>query len=163
MIVVADTSVVVNLTCIRHDGLLRQLYGNVCIPQKVAEEFGWQTSVNPRFHGLRLPSWLQVRDPSVIPEKIRMNRLLDDGERAALALAIEIHADAILIDEENGREVAVELGLRRIGILSILLRAKKQGYIPLLKPVLGALKENANFWISKSLCEDVLRLAGEQA
>jgi uncharacterized protein len=163
VIVVADTSVVVNLTCIGHADLLQRLYQEVWIPQKVAEEFNWQTSVNPRFRDLQLPPWLRIRDPLAIPERIRSNRLLDDGERAALALAVEIHADAILIDEENGREVAEELGLHRVGILGILLRAKNQRLIPALKPVLDALKRDANFWVSRSLREKILKRAGEQA
>jgi len=161
VIVVADTSVVVNLTCIGHADLLQRLYREVWIPKKVAEEFSWQTSVNPRFRGLQLPSWIQIRDPRAISEKLRSNGSLDDGERAALALALEIHADAILIDEENGREVARELGLHRIGILGILLRARNHGLIPALKPIMDALKRNANFWVSEPLREHILKQSGE--
>jgi predicted nucleic acid-binding protein len=163
VIVVADTSVILNLACVGRADLLQQLYREVWIPQKVAEEFGWQTCVNPRFHGLQLPSWAQIRGPMAIPEKLRSHESLDDGEREALALALEIRADAILIDEENGREVATELGLRRIGILGILLRAREQGLIPTLKPILNTLKNDANFWISEPLYEHILKQAGEQA
>ena len=102
VIVVADTSVIVNLVRVGHDRLLQKIYGEVWIPQKVADEFRWQVSVNPRFHGLSLPGWLQIRNPSAIPPNLRDNDRLDAGECAALALAVEIRADAILIDEENG-------------------------------------------------------------
>lgn len=161
MIVVADTSVVLNLVRVGQDQLLREIYREIWIPTQVAEEFVWQTSVNPRFRGLPLPSWLQIRDPALMPESLRANALLDDGERAALALAVEIRADAILIDEENGREVATQLGLNRVGILGILLRAKAEGLVPLLKPILATLQRDANFWIAKPLLAEVLRLAGE--
>lgn len=162
MIVVADTSVIVNLTCVGHAELLRHLYHEVWIPRKVAEEFEWQTSVNLRFRELRLPPWLHVHDPSAISEDLQSNKSLDDGERAALALALEIHADAILIDEENGRRIAIEMGLHRVGILGILIRAKSQGLVPALKPVIDSLKGKANFWISHSLREEILRHAGEK-
>jgi predicted nucleic acid-binding protein len=49
---------------------------------------------------------------------------LDNGEAEAIALAVEIQADRILIDERRGRKKAIELSLRPIGVLGILLRAK---------------------------------------
>ena len=86
---------------------------------------------------------------------------LDSGEAAALSLAVEIHADAVLIDERRGYEVAVQLGLRTIGILGILLRAKSAGLIPVVKPVLDSLQRDAGFWLSESLRKQVLQAAGE--
>jgi predicted nucleic acid-binding protein len=162
VIVVADTSVILNLTCIGHVELVRHLYTEVWIPQKVAEEFLWQTSVNPLFRGLQLPPWLRARDSSSISERLRSDNLLDDGERAQLALALKIHADAILIDEENGRRTAIEIGLHRVGILGILIRAKNQGLVTDLKPIIDSLKRGANFWISRSLRENILISVGEK-
>lgn len=161
MIVVADTSVILNLVRVSHDRLLQKIYREVWIPTKVAEEFRWQVSVNPRFHGLSLPDWLQIRDPANIPKNLRDNDRLDPGECAALALAVEIRADAILIDEENGREIAAETGLKHVGILGILLRAKNAGLVSSLTPVFELLRRDANFWISPALREYVLRQAGE--
>ena len=163
MIVVADTSVVLNLVRVGHDALLRRIYQEVWIPGKVAEEFVWQTSVNSRFRGLQLPPWLQIREPAAISQALMANSLLDDGERAALALALEIHADAILIDEENGRAIAEKLGLEHVGILGILFRAKADGFIPALKPVVESLQRDAGFWISDKLRNAVLKRAGEMA
>jgi predicted nucleic acid-binding protein len=161
VIVVADTSVILNLTRVGHAHLLQSLYREVWIPTEVSREFSRQVSGNPRFRALEAPPWLQVRDPAGIPEPICSDERLDAGEQAALALALEIHADAILIDEENGRSVASELGLNRVGIFGILLRAKTVGLIPAVKPVFDALQHDAGFWISKSSRERVLRLAGE--
>jgi len=161
VIVVADTSVVLNLTRVGHDGLLRSLFQEVWIPPEVHREFVWQASVNPRFRGLQPPAWLQLRAPAAILEPLRANPRLDDGERAALSLALELHADAILIDEENGREVAEQLGLTRIGILGVLLRAKASGLVEAIAPILDTLRQEAGFWMSDSLRRQVLQLAGE--
>jgi uncharacterized protein len=161
VIVVADTSVIVNLARVGHARLLQKIYHEVWIPGKVAEEFTRLASANPHFYGLQLPAWLQIRDPIMIPQHIQTNDLLDDGECAALALALEMPADAVLIDEENGRMIAAELGLKRVGILGILLRAKKDGLVPALNPIFESLQRDANFWVSLSLRQEILQLAGE--
>jgi len=74
---------------------------------------------------------------------------------------MEIHADAILLDERRGHEVAMTLGLPAIGLLGILLRAKATGILPSVMPVINMLQRDAGFWISESLRQKVLRLAGE--
>jgi uncharacterized protein len=58
-------------------------------------------------------------------------------------------------------EVAVQLGLRTLGILGILLRAKSAGFVPAVQTVLDALRRDAGFWISESLRKQVLNAAGE--
>lgn len=86
---------------------------------------------------------------------------MDAGEQAALSLALELHADAILIDEENGREVARLFGLTGIGLLGVLLRAKDAGLIEVIAPILSLLQEQAGIWMSESLRQQVLQMAGE--
>ena len=65
-----------------------------------------------------------------------MNNELDIGEAEAIALAVEIQADQVLIDERRGRLVASRLNLRYTGILGILVEAKSQGLIAEVKPLL---------------------------
>jgi predicted nucleic acid-binding protein len=96
----------------------------------------------------------------VVPERVRREDL-DAGEEAALALALQIHADAILLDERRAYVVAQDIGLTPIGILNVLLRAKAAGLLAEVKPVLDGLQKDANFWISQTLREEVLRIAHE--
>lgn len=56
MIVVADTSVVLNLCCVRQEHLLVSLYGRVLVPVEVASEFRRLAGSDPRFSGLNLPA-----------------------------------------------------------------------------------------------------------
>ena len=161
MIVVADTSVLLNLCCVGQGGLLVSLFGDVVIPPVVAREFERLIAAMPRFEGLSIPSDIRQQEPTTVPDRIRAAAGLDPGESAALALALEIHADAVLIDERRGYEVARQVGLETIGVLGIILRAKSAGCIPLVQPLLDALQADAGFWVSEHLRSEVLRLAGE--
>ena len=83
------------------------------------------------------------------------------GEIAALSLAVEVRADAVLMDETAGRHAAVSLGLRPVGLLGLLLEAKQRSLIPALAPLLDRLEKEAQFWISAPLRASVLTDAGE--
>jgi predicted nucleic acid-binding protein len=161
VIVVADTSVLINLCCVGQGGLFRSLFQEVVIPPEVASEFVRLVSVVPRFAGLALPDGIRQQSATIMPALVRSASGLDPGETAALALAVEIHADAVLLDERRGHEVAVQLGLRTIGILGLLLQAKTAGFLPAVGPILDALRREAGFWISESLRRQVLQMAGE--
>jgi uncharacterized protein len=86
---------------------------------------------------------------------------LDRGEAEAIALAIEMSADWILMDETDGRSSASRAGLQVTGVIGIPLRAKRRGELSLLKPELEALRTEARFFIGGHLEREVLGLAGE--
>jgi predicted nucleic acid-binding protein len=161
MIVVADTSVILNLTCIRHENLLPQLFKRVLIPVQVADEFARLSKIQGRFSGLRLPEWIETLPaPSPFPEEVtRAN--LDIGESAAITLCLSQHADVLLIDESLGRQVATKLGVRTVGILGILIESGRRKLVPNVKTILDRLEKEAGFWIAPGLRQRVLQLAGE--
>jgi predicted nucleic acid-binding protein len=161
VIVVADTSVLINRCRVGQGGLFKSLFLEVVIPPEVAAEFDALTLSVPRFSGLCLPAGIREQSPAALHPSVRAAEGLDVGEAAALSLAVEIHADAVLIDERRGHEVALQLGLHTIGLLGILLRAKAVGIVPQIAPVIERLERDAGFWISEKLRADVLRLAGE--
>jgi predicted nucleic acid-binding protein len=116
MIVVADTSVILNLCRVQHEQLLEQLFQRVLIPSQVANEFTRLAGAQTRFAGLALPAWITIlADPKSTPPSVAQANL-DPGESAAIALCLGEKADALLIDEALGRRVAENLGLRTIGI-----------------------------------------------
>lgn len=161
MIVVTDTSVLINLCRVGQGSLLKSLFQEVVIPPEVAAEFAQLVATVPRFGGLFLPDGIRQQSPLALLPAVRDAAGLDSGEAVALSLAVEIHADAVLMDERRGHEVARQLGLQTIGVLGVLLRAKAAKIIPAVKPLVDALRHDANFWISESVRAQVLRLACE--
>ena len=138
MIVVSDTSLINNLAAINQLHLLRQLYETVLIPEAVYREL-----TNPSFSvagatEVQTFDWIQTRGVNDRTIVEALSNELDIGEAEAIALAVEIQADLVLIDERRGRLVAAKLNLRYTGILGILVEAKSQGLITKVKPLLDA-------------------------
>jgi hypothetical protein len=161
VIIVSDTSPINNLAAIHHLHLLHQLYGTVLIPEAVYREL---TDPNFPVAGateVQTFDWVQtraVRDRTLVEA---LSDELDRGEAEAIALAVEIQADQVLIDERRGRLVANRLNLRYTGILGILVEAKSKGLIAEVKPLLDALISEAGFWIAEPLYNNVLQLVNE--
>lgn len=161
MIVVADTSVILNLCRIQHEHLLQKLFLRVLIPSLVSSEFQRLAGSEARFSGLSLPAWIDVLpDPHSVPAQI-LQANLDPGESAAIALCLNEKADALLIDETLGRTVAQNLGLRTIGLLGVLVESHKRQLISSVKTLLDRLEKEAGFWVAPGLRAKVLQSVGE--
>lgn len=153
MIVVSDTSVVTALIQIGRIDLLAEIFGGVVIPEAVADELA--------VSHVALPAWIRtmsVRNRRVVED---MYVELDAGEREAIALALELEADFLLMDEKLGRAAAQRAGLTTIGILGVASAAKRKGLLSSVAPVIRELREQASFWISAELEARVLQDAGE--
>ena len=77
-------------------------------------------------------------------------------------LAVERHADLLLVDERRARRTAEAAGLRITGLLGVLADAKRAGLIEMVKPVLDDLIQHARFWIGPELYKSVLAELGEE-
>jgi predicted nucleic acid-binding protein len=128
MIVVSDTSPLNYLILIDYQDVLPTLFGQIIIPQAVLNELQHTKTPEKIKHWIAVkPAWLEVRNVRVSP--IHRLENLDYGEREAIFLAEELGADAILIDEKDGRREAAKLGFITIGTLSVLDRAAETGLI----------------------------------
>ena len=83
VIVVTDTSVVLNLAWLREERLLAALFGSVLAPPVVQAEFERLARVDARFRGLTFPAFISIESPSHIPDVLAANDDLDPGETAA--------------------------------------------------------------------------------
>ncbi len=161
MIVVTDTSVILNLCLLEQESLLPELFGEICAPIMVRAEFERLSKFDSRFLGLIFPSFIEIVGIKNIPPDLQKNHKIHQGEVEAISLALERQANALLIDERAGRLVASDLGLRCMGILGILLQAKSQDCIPSISPLIDRLGSEGGFWMSRELRDKVLSLAGE--
>ncbi len=143
----------------RPAGFAAPLYNRVVVPHAVREEIN---------RGMRQPVLADIASCVWIETQVVANRAvvssleleLDRGEAEAIALAVELRAALVLMDERKGRRAASRLGLTPIGLLGILVEAKQKRLIDAVRPVMDALTEKAGFWIGQELYNHVLQAAG---
>jgi predicted nucleic acid-binding protein len=153
MLVVADSSPLIVLINTNYIDLLPKSFGQVVIPPEVSAEL--EQSNRPQMVRAFInspPPWLIRRTPSAV-EPIPM---LHPGEVAAISLALELHADLLLIDEVLGRKAAAARSIRFTGTIGILELAADKGLID-LKEAFERVKKT-DFWISHELLDTRLRL-----
>ena len=153
MIVVADASPFVVLVAIGHVDVLPTLFREVFIPPEVASELASpRRPPEVRAFIAPPPPWLHILAPS----SIKTIPGLDAGETAAIALAEEVQAGRLIIDEYRGRKAATERGLRVVGTVGVLELAAEMGFID-LKGAFERVKQT-DFWISHKLLDERLAL-----
>lgn len=128
MIVVADASPLNYLIQIESANVLHALFGRVLVPAAVMEELRHpRAPFEVRSWLMEVPSWVEVHAvPAAQGEALQT---LDPGEREAILLAEETHADLLLIDEKQGRLEAKRRGITTTGTLGVLLAGGAQGLL----------------------------------
>lgn len=158
MIVISDTSVITNLIQLEQLNLLGQLFDQVIIPRKVHEELGKRPEQTEL---ISQHDWIEVREISNNDLYNKLLDILDAGESESIALALELNADLLIIDEKRGRKIAKDYGIAITGLLGIIVEAKEVGYINFVKPLLDQLIYDIGFRVSPKLYQKVLELVEE--
>lgn len=151
MIVVSDTSPLAYLFSIGVVESLSELFGGVLIPESVARELRHPQCAAAEWIAAP-PPWLTIGTPMRIPNLPE----LDIGERDAIALALEVGAERLLIDERAGRLAAQQLGFKVAGTLAVILDGAEHGLFDGLT-ALDRLSET-NFYASAELLNSVRQL-----
>jgi len=142
--------------------LLKQLHEVVLIPPAVWTEItvgGANLEEARNLHQAAADGWLQVKSPVVRLEDISAQNDLGRGEIEAIALAKELGA-ILLTDDADARAFAICMGVKVVGTLGLIVRAKSERYISEVKPLLDQLRLS-NFRMSESLYHHALKEAGE--
>lgn len=160
MIIVSDTTPISELAKVNYLNLLPKLFVRVVIPQGVYDEL--TKGRHPAAGVVRELFWLDVvavNNRQAVEELQRVWNL-DLGESEAIALAEEMDADQLLVDERAARRVAMARNLPLIGTMGILLLGKRKGYLKSVKNVLDEMQQKGTR-ISNRLYTQVLILAEE--
>lgn len=153
MIVIADTSPINYLILIGEIDLLPALYDSVLIPPSVRAELGrTRTPEIVRLWIARRPVWLEIRERSGLGDPGVAH--LDPGERDAILLAEELHADQLIVDESRGRQEAKRRHLPFTGTLGVLQAGAKQGLLD-LRSAVGRLRQTS-FHISQDILDQLI-------
>src|ERR1700730_11192362 len=97
------------------------------------------------------PVWVEV----LSPKSSLILAQLDLGESEAIALATEVHADVVLIDEQAGRQEAIRRGMRVAGTLSVLDEAEQAGFVSFDQAV--AQLRKTTFRVSQAVISEIMQ------
>ena len=161
MIVVSNTSPITNLSAIGQFDLIQKLYDTIYIAEGVWQELNARGQSWPGSAEVERSAWVnrkKVKNQTVVAT---LRGDLDPGESETIALAIELKADLVLMDETEGRHKAKRLGLNVTGVIGMLLEAKSKGHISEARPFLDRFCQEAGFYLSEHVYQEALRLAGE--
>lgn len=145
--VISDASCLIILYEILALDLLRKTYGVVTTTPEIATEVRFQ-----------LPNWIVVQSPSKPSQK--MPSSTDIGEASAILLALEIPDSILILDERTARNYAKKLGLTVTGTLGVIAKAKIDGVIPSIRPLIEAIRKT-DFRFSAAVEVEVYAAANE--
>ena len=148
-IIISDTSCFIILTNIGELHLLQKLYSKITTTIEIVTEFG-----EP------LPEWVEILSVKSKDTQRLLEMQIDKGESSAIALALEIPDSLLILDDIKARKVATQLGLSITGTLGIIIKAKLEGIIPSVIPILNKIKQT-DFRLSDEVELQVLKAAKE--
>jgi predicted nucleic acid-binding protein len=124
---VIDSACFIALERIDRLELIPRLYKEVHAPPAVVDEIA------------HAPDWLLVRGASSPSLLKALRTQLEEGESAVIALASELENAVVVLDDKKARRVARQMGLRVVGTVGLLLRAKREHLVPEVKSLLESL------------------------
>jgi predicted nucleic acid-binding protein len=147
--VIADTSCFILLDKIREFSILFQLFNQIYTTPTIAHEFG-----KP------LPPWIIITKPVNDNYQQLLELEVDKGEASAIALSLELENALLIIDDWKARKLSEKLGLPYTGTFGVIIRAKKSGIIPSVKPILDKIRQT-NFRFDEAVFSQILLEANE--
>ena len=147
--IIADTSCFIILTKIGELELLQRVYGQIVTTPDIATEYG-ET----------LPEWVELLSVKDKYSQQLLEMQIDKGESSAIALALETPNSTIILDDYKARKIAQQLGLIITGTIGVIIKAKLNGIIPSIKPIIEKIKQT-NFHLSAEIELQGLKQANE--
>jgi predicted nucleic acid-binding protein len=159
-VVIVNTTPLIALALAGQLDLMRQLYREVLIPPTVRAEIMTGGMRRVGVAEFEAAPWIRTM-PLQDPRRADLLSDLDRGEAEVLAMAQELHARLVILDERLARRHARRLGLPMTGTLGVLLRAKEQKLIAAVGPLIETIRRGG-IRLGEPLVEAVLQRAGER-
>jgi predicted nucleic acid-binding protein len=162
VIVVSNTTPIIAFAKINRLEILEYLFGRIYISEGVYKELISNKKFIFEIEQITKSSFIIVKEVKnrLAVELIQKMHGLNMGESESIILFKELGGDLLIMDEKKGRKVASSLDIELTGTLGILLKAKQEGIIIELKPILEKLIES-NIRISHELYKEILKSANE--
>ena len=156
--IVCNTSPLIALSILGKVDLIEKAYGNWVVPDKVMLESTIDGKpFSEKLKHVLSPHRMGVKNKFIVSS---YEIYLDSGEAEVIALAEEVKADLLLIDDKKGRRFAELKGFKVVGVAGFILKAKKLGLIAEIKPEFIKMRQ-AGIRISDSIYRESLTLAEE--
>ncbi|HET9225315.1 MAG TPA: DUF3368 domain-containing protein [Thermoanaerobaculia bacterium] len=157
---VVDTSPLIFLAKLDRLDILSRSADQIVAPPAVLQEIEEYPDAASERIDDATKTWLSVKP---VTDRRLVDVLmadLDAGESEVIALALELEAERIVLDDLDARRLAQRLGVAPVGTLGLLLAAKLRGEIQSLRAEIDRLRQ-AGFRVSPALSQAILREAGE--
>lgn len=158
--VVVNSTPLIALSGINHLEILHKIYGEVFIPNAVYLEISAKPESKCKKDVDNASSWLKIEKIKDEMAKKLYKTQLHEGEVEVMILAQEMSANLAIIDDANAKKHAKYLGITVTGTLGVLIKAKKIGIIPALKPLIENMINNG-IYISNDLVKKCLTAVNE--
>lgn len=158
-LVISNTSPLLYLHQVGHLGLLPSLYGRIHVPSAVRSELQEGAERGFAIPDVDALDWLEVRalrDTTLLPAVVDLGR----GEAEVIALALAAPGSLLILDDGLGRRIARLSDLTYTGTLGVLVKAKQEGFLARVSPVIEALRQTT-MYLAPTLIESVLKQAEE--
>lgn len=158
--VIVNTTPLIALCHVGQLTVLQKLYGEIMIPKAVYQELSAKEDSICRKQVDSSLDWIHVESIENEMAKAMYKTQLHEGEVEVMILAKEKCADVVIIDDANAKKHAKYLGLPVTGTLGVLVKAKKQGHIKELKPIIQEMVDK-HIYISEGLIKLCLEQVDE--
>ncbi|WP_417910367.1 DUF3368 domain-containing protein [Candidatus Electronema sp. PJ] len=161
-VVVSDSTVLIGLSKIDCLFLIKEMFQEIYVPEAVFREVtedGWP---RPGAEAVYNAAWILRKQVSDRTEVHFLMTVLEEGEAEVLVLAKELQADLILLDEDKARKSAARAGFSVMGVIGILIAAKRLNLIASVRIHIEKLQRE-RFRISERVVNMALQQAGKLA
>lgn len=151
-IIISNATPIISLCSVGFEYIMEELFHRILISQAVDMELRALDKPGSCFSDLEWVEVVPVKNKEII---LFLEKDIDKGEAETIALAKQMNADVVIIDENAGYQIAKHLDLPVVRTLSILKVAKDKKIITEIRPIVEQMVKRGR-WYSKNVVNKFL-------